>query len=130
MGKAPGVLEVIATLPEIADGKMNGKPRVEFALLNGVNNKIREQYEGVPLGEMRIPRQVVAKVDAAPDFTLNLDETGFYHYLDPKQRTWLSARAMAASSENASKDDLSRSNEGIRILLQELVPRSILKSVM
>lgn len=129
-GDAPGVLEVLAKLPAIDGDRMADKPTIEVALLNGVNGTIRKQYEGVPLGEMRIPRQVVAKVDGAPDFTLSLDETGSHNYLDTKQRTWLAARAVVGHPENASKDDWARSNEGIRLLLQELVPSSIKKSIM
>lgn len=124
-GDAPGLMGVLASLPGISNHVMRGKPSVEIAFLNGVNGTIRRQYAGVPLAVMNIPRQVVTKVDGAPDFTLNLDERGQSNLLSPKQRTWLAARATVGHPENATKDEWERSREGMRLLLEELVPRSI-----
>lgn len=122
-----GVLYVSAQLPEIKEMPwrpdvkyMAGKPTVKLAVLNGVNDKIRDQYKGKALSELHIPRQIVAKVEGdTPDFILNLDENGeFYAY---KQKVdWLRDRAMVTNPAAISKPTWPE-NDGIKLLLQELV---------
>ncbi|MDQ3365968.1 MAG: hypothetical protein M3680_11125 [Myxococcota bacterium] len=128
-GDAPGVLEVLAELPAIEGDRMSGRPSVELAVLNGVNDTIRKQYEGTPLSAMNIPRQVVAKVDGAPNFTLSFNEKGEHNYLKTKERTWLAARATVGHPENATKDEWSRSEEGVKLLLRDLAPSPIKKEL-
>lgn len=132
-GKAPGVLCVHARLREIdiLGLGMNGKPEITLALLNGVNATIREQYEGVPLAAMKIPRQVLAEVDGDPDFVINLDEKGdLGNQVPEKRRRWLVGRATVAHPENATKSDFEKYEAGLRLLLAELVPTSIKKPLV
>ncbi len=126
----PGVLEVLAELPRIdAADQMDEKPAVRYATLDGVNSAIREQYEGTPLADMKIPRQVVARVAGGSDFTLNLDEDGHANHLSQHQRRWVVSRAVVGHPENASKDEWGKFNAGLQLLLAELVPDSIRKSI-
>ncbi len=78
---------------------------------------------------MNIPRQVVAKVDGAPNFTLSFNEKGEHNYLKTKERTWLAARATVGHPENATKDEWSRSEEGVKLLLRDLAPSPIKKEL-
>jgi len=123
----PGVLEMMVTLPSIESNRMAGTPKVEVAALNGVNQTIRRQYAGKPVGEMHIPRQITAKVEGdRPDFMLSLNEAGGGAYVPQKQASWLRARSLVGDHpENATKDDYERMEAGIELLLGELVPEAI-----
>jgi hypothetical protein len=140
-----GVLTVFAELPEIEGHQMKGDPSVKLAVL-GVNDAIRTQYENVPLAEMQIPRQINAHVRGAPDFTINLDEQGHYLQIAKERRLWLRLRATAAhayerdlrmrdkeeqvAKENGKESDLEQEYEGLQLLLRELVPTYIRKSLL
>jgi len=119
-GDAPGVPFVHVELPRIRNNKMAGQPRIRVALLNGVNETIRKQHKGVPLAAMKIPRQIVAKADGAPDFTMNVDEKGNSSSMNSGER-WLVLRATVDHPENASKDAFDNYYEGRRLLLAELI---------
>jgi hypothetical protein len=68
---------VMAQLPDIQNGPANATPEVSTAFLNGVNEKIREEYAHKQLSTLHIPRQVVAKVDGdMANFVLSVDEQG------------------------------------------------------
>lgn len=121
-GRAPGVLEIVADLPEIGS-TMDGAPSVALAMLDGVNANIRHAYENKALSEVHIPRQVVAHVKGdMPDFTVNLDENGTPTRVSHAQAAWLRARA---ALEHPELDDLSKKELGLKLLLEQLVPSSI-----
>lgn len=126
-GHAPGLLSIGAELPAIeADGTMHGTPVIAFALLNGLNDTIREQYEGKPVASMNIPRQIIAKVDGnMPNFTLSLDEAGTANPLTLAQGAWMRSRAVVGHPQYAAKDDPEKQRIGMRALLNELVPDEI-----
>lgn len=127
-GKTPGVLEVIAELPDIRE-KVAGTPTVKAAMLNGVNDAIRDQYKGKSLEEMNIPRQVVARVKGwMPGFTVNIDEAGGASSLSREQATWLRARAIAGGVPAGAGEDR-QEKEGLRLLLRELVPANIVEKL-
>ncbi len=136
-GDAPGVLEVVAELPRIVQGMpgmdvtnvMEGRPKVMIAILNGVNDTIRKQYEGTSLADMHIPRQVQAKVDGAPDFALNLDEQGNANFVHKPQSTWLQMRATVGHPENATLGDYDKQARGRELLLGDLVATGIVKKI-
>jgi hypothetical protein len=141
----PGVLSVMVELPQIKDHQMRGAPKIQHAFL-AVNDAIRKQYENVPLVDMHIPRQIVASVRGAPDFTINLDEQGHYNQIEEKRRQWLRLRATAShasgkdiyardheqhlATENAGKPNVELEAEGLQLLLRELVPSKIKKSLI
>jgi len=140
----PGVLSVFADLPEITDQEMKGTPTVRMAIL-GVNDAIRSQYEKVPLADMHIPRQINANVRGAPDFGINLDENGHYLQIPEPRRLWLKLRATAtragsapyehdketqAAKAHANESAVELEHEGLQLLLRELVPTTIDKSVI
>lgn len=137
-----GVLYVTAELPEIKSDfnfgmetdkrHMNGKPEVKLAILNGVNDKIREQYRNQHLSQIHIPRQIVAKVEGAtPNFTVDLDETGqsFNHEkgitstLGQEPTAWLMDRARVADAATPSNEN------GLKLLLNDLVTEEIKKGM-
>jgi len=134
-GDAAGVLEVVASLPKITQAVsgvdltnvMDGAPTVTIAILNGTNDRIRDQYAGTALADLRIPRQIHAQVDGAPDFTLNLDEQGNSNVLWKQRATWLRLRATVNHPENATLTDHEKENKGRELLLSELVPDVIFK---
>jgi hypothetical protein len=99
-----------------------------MAVLNDVNETIREQYAHQPLSQSHIPRQIVAKVDGAlPDFSVNLDENGVLGQpLRHAQSAWLRARATAERGDHTNKDDYQKQKEGLSELLDGLVPLRIL----
>jgi hypothetical protein len=130
-GDCPGVLEVSVELPIITGNEMRGKPHVEVAFLNGVNETIRKQYARTALSEISLPRQLKCSVEGGmPDFTVNLDERGkrygsFRHH----EGAWLQARALVGHPENNGLGEMQREEVGLRLLLAELVPGSILKGL-
>jgi len=127
-GRAPGVLELVADLPEIDEQTrtMNGRPEIRVAYLNGVNSTVRAQYEGRPLSAMSIPRQIVARVDGQlPNFTVNVDEAGQSSHITHAQGAWLRARGAVSRPDVADRDDFSRKLLGVSLLLDDLVPSSI-----
>jgi hypothetical protein len=143
-GDAPGVLEVIADLPSIEKVneldydnfpgtktrfEMHGSPEVRVAFLNGVNETIRKQYQDARLGELKIPRQIVAKVSGAPDFTLNLDEQGKLAF-KPRSIKWLAARAKVEKPERAKYGDEENHVSGIELLLNDLITKEITKKIL
>ena len=116
-GKSPGVLEVAVTLPAINDGTVQGSIEATLAVLDGVNEEIRKQYEGNPLSQIHIPRQIVAS--GAASFTLNLDERGTpCHILPRKQGLWLET---FGKLDNPNLDDFAAYQTGIVKLLGALV---------
>jgi len=127
LGHAPGVLTVRAELPDITDNRMHGTPTVGIALLDGVNETIREQYKGTPLGDLKIPRQIDCVVEGdMPNFTVNLDEHGRrYGSFRHREGAWLQARALVGKPENNELGEVQREEVGLRLLLADLVPKSI-----
>ncbi|MBL9015994.1 MAG: hypothetical protein JNL83_17535 [Myxococcales bacterium] len=131
VGRSPGILTVIAELPDIGD-KLEGKPTVKAAMLNGVNEAIRDQYKGKPLAEMKIPRQVVARVNGwMPGFTINIDDAGAANFgsLSREEAVWLRERAVVGGMSRKINEDLLR-DVGLRLLLQELVPADIVEKLV
>ena len=126
---ATGVLEVLAELPAINGNEMEGKPEVRLAYLDGVNRELRSEYEGVALADIKIPRQITARVAGGANFTLNLDENGQANHLTEHQRRWFVSRAVVGHPENASKDEWGKYSAGLQLLLAELVPGSIKKTI-
>ena len=124
-GLAPGVLTVVADLPNIdlERRSMDGATRVRIAFLNGVNATIRDQYAGQPLSAMKIPRHVIAKAGAF-DFTINVDEAGNVGTLTGPQ-TWLQSRAFVGEARNINRSEDDRERAGVRLLLEELIPDEI-----
>ncbi len=129
MDGATGVLEVLVELPAIIGTEMEGRPEVRIAYLDGVNTALRSEYEGMALADMRIPRQITARVAGGANFTLNLDENGQANHLTESQRRWLVARSVVGHPENASKDEWGKYSAGLQLLLAELVPSSIKKTM-
>lgn len=134
-GNAQGVLTISARVPRITEVEsgayvMHGKPTVDLAILNGVNEVIRKQYQGVALANMRIPRQVHVAAEWAPSFTLNLDEAGKSNILGREEGTWLRYRAIAGNSQNAKLDDRGQVDKGRQLLLEELTATEIVKQVI
>lgn len=130
-GDADGVLVVAVQLPAILAGlQMTGRPKVEYAFLNGVNGALRAQYENRPLGSLHIPRQLAVRIDGETQgFELGINEKGELGGI-PRAgglHDWLVARSTVAHPENASKTDFGKVIEGTRLLLDELVAPSIRK---
>jgi Domain of unknown function (DUF4157) len=129
MGDSPGVLAIGVNLPEIDPNAntMNGTPDVEIAILDGVNKEIRAAYEGRPIGELKTPRHIDARVAGdMSNFVVNLDEAGQQRpWLSSKEGAWLRARATVGHPENASKDDFEKQEEGLSLLLAELTVEKI-----
>jgi len=126
-GLAPGVLGVVAELPNIRipERAIDGKPSVRIAFLNGVNSVIRDQYAGKPLSAIKIPRQIVAAgTENFEGFTLNLDEAGNLSRM-PKATTWLKANAVLRSPSSHKEDEDARVDIGVKLLLDDLVPEQI-----
>jgi hypothetical protein len=129
-GDAPGVLAVAVELPAIVVDQMSGRPTVNAAVLNGVNEAIRAQYEGASLASANVPRLIVAKVAGQhPDFEIGIDEAGHSTYLNTQQDGWLRARAVVGHPENFQKDAFAQQQEGLKLLLKDLVPTHIKKNV-
>ncbi len=128
-GKTPGVLEVVAELPDIRDRRAR-VPTVRAAMLNGVNDAIRDQYKGKPLAELKIPRQIVAKVnsDFLPSFTVSIDETGAANPITSKDGQWLRARAIVGGSPIDASEERQQ-HDGLRLLLSELIPAEIVEKL-
>jgi len=153
-GNSPGILTVVAELPPIervyqpaigaeppARGafSMKGTPTVKAAVLNGVGEKVREAYQGKPLAQSHIPRQVVARINGGAgtlpglaggsEFTLSLDEQGNLAKR-PEDLAWLAARAVVAKPARASFEDDENYTNGVEALLNELVPEHIRKQLV
>jgi hypothetical protein len=131
MYKAPGVLSVKADVPMFdKNGHAVGQPRVSLAYLGGVNDSIREAYQGEFLDDVHIP----IHLDAQPGvggfglgqshFTVNVDETGQCMAASGAAEHWLEANQRSANPE--SKLTGGRAVQaGLKILLSELVVREI-----
>jgi hypothetical protein len=125
-GAADGVLAVLADLPDIEGEHMKGAPQVTLAVLNAVPAAIRDQYEGVPLATGRIPRHITARVKGdMPDFSVTVDETGNGPSMPVASAAWLRARARVAHPQTDDADYPTRKDEGLGLLLKDLVPVSI-----
>jgi hypothetical protein len=121
-GKNNGVLEVWAELPPTNGMWMTGEPRVNVAVLAGVNDRIRGLYKGKKLAECRVPRQITATVSGDhPDFVLNLDEDGPVNHLKHREASWLRDRSTVNHPENLAKDDGQKRDAGLKLLLEDLV---------
>ena len=119
-GNAPGVLFVAARLPNISNNKMDGKPEVEKAIMNGVNEEIRSHYTG-NVDTLKIPRQIIGNSDGHfPRFTINLDENGATGSIGHEESAWLRARATVGRPESHDKDNFDKRTEGLGLLLGEL----------
>lgn len=116
MGVDRGVLEADVMLYD----DVKAEPTAYRALLNGVNDAIRKQYEHVPLASVKIPRVLVCSVRGdMSDFTVNVDESGGMHLVHGSGE-WLEARARA---ENADAKNVSRHEQqriGLDLLLRDL----------
>jgi hypothetical protein len=109
---------------------MVGGPKIIFANLNGVNDQVRDQYQGKPLAAMNIPRHLVCspKGEGYSDFELSLNEVGeVNHSLKRDERLWLQARAMVDHWEEMNKDESQQAQDGLQLLLRDLVPGHIKK---
>lgn len=126
-GRAPGVLMISAVLPELSEsGRPVEDPVVTLALLNGVSEEVRREYEGQRIGDVHIPRHVAAKVNGdLPNFTINIDEAGQVTAPPYQQSAWLRARAQAAGPDGAKPGQGSQELIGTRLLLDSLVPNHI-----
>jgi hypothetical protein len=114
--RTPGVLEVWVELPDRDRSGMDRMPHVKFALLNGVNHVVREQYNHRPLSSCRIPRQVKAHVPhSGSSFVLNVDEQGEIAAIDHPE--WLQARAFADSRQSATMTEAEQADAGAALLL-------------
>jgi hypothetical protein len=125
MGRLHGVLEVRAELPAIRFGHMDRHPTVTYAVLNGTNSTIRDQFAGVSLSQSRIPRQIIASVDDGTTFTLNIDESNNVTGLRHAESSWLRARAVVDTPLgycNGEGSDL----QGVALLLEDLKPTTVL----
>lgn len=122
-GDAPGVMTVVARLPQLdGAGAPRRPPAIELALLNGLNGTIRSDYQGVPLAAMKIPRHIRFQMPTGEDISLSLDEAGTPTFLPPKHRAWFVARAGAKAD---GVDDYARYLVGLRIVLGELTPEQV-----
>ncbi|MEO8703714.1 MAG: hypothetical protein ABI867_26930 [Kofleriaceae bacterium] len=124
--EAPGVLAVAVELPGIFVDQMPGRPKVTKAVLNDVNETIRQEYEGQALDAARVPRLIVATVAGQQaDFGIGIDEEGRSTYLNHQQDAWLRARAVVGHPENQQKNDYEQQQAGLKLLLREIVPTHI-----
>jgi hypothetical protein len=92
-----GVLHVSAVLPDIKPGEKPDKATVKVAILNGVSDSIREEYNDKTLSELHIPRHVTCKTGGSyNDFGFSLDERGNqFDSMSAEDMKWLVARARA-----------------------------------
>ncbi len=131
LGVADGVMTIQAELPAIRmidrTGLygMVGTPKVTHAFLNGVNQIIRDQFEGQPLSTARVPRVIACRVSDGDDFTVSVNEKGivFGH----EESEWLRTRAIVGKPWNIGKPDEVLEEIGRDLLLADLVPNKILK---
>jgi hypothetical protein len=132
VGEADGVLEIEARLPDIRENRMQGTPKVRLALLNGINEATRSTYQNRPLSSMSIYRQIRCSVEGdMPDFTLNINEhSGNVGWLRYAKAEWLRARAMVGKPSSEPHDDNSLEEQGLVLLLEDLIPDEIRDKIL
>jgi hypothetical protein len=116
MGVDRGVLEADVMLHD----DVREEPGVYRALLHGVNETIRKQYEHVPLSSVKIPRVLVCSVRGdMSDFTVNVDETGAMQ-LAHGSGEWLEKRAQAERPDSVRMSRAQQQQLGLDLLLRDL----------
>jgi len=115
LGFDRGVLSVQVSL---ADDALR-EPHVFGAILNGVNETIRSQYEHVPLSALNIPRQLQCVVRGGTDFTLNVDESGTTSLVRGSGE-WLEARARGSGMDVIGVSSRDQQRIGAELLLKDV----------
>jgi hypothetical protein len=120
MGGGKGKLQVYAKLPRILGQEegnlMDGKPDISTAVLNGVNEAMRSQYEDKTLAEIHIPRQIICDPKGMDNFVVNVAEDGATEHLGGE--AWLKHRAV--SGYGSKKEEDGTVPAGIQLLLEDL----------
>jgi hypothetical protein len=134
-GRTPGVLTVVAEVPGFDGAKVIGRPRVRIAYLNGVESKIRSQYQNQVLADSKIPRHIVAKVDmvdramGAQPFTVSADESGKAMGLDAGGSAWLT-KNYEAHNPGSHPSPETKIQAGLFELLNQLYVSDIKKPII
>jgi hypothetical protein len=116
IGMDRGVLEADVMLHD----DVTQEPTAYRAVLNGVNETIRKQYEHVPLASVKVPRLLVCSVRGdMPDFTVTVDEAGAMHLVRGSGE-WLAARARAERPEAITASRQEQQRIGLELLLRDL----------
>lgn len=122
LGLDRGFLNVMILLHD----DVTRKPSAWDAVLNGVNETIREQYKGVSLATVKIPMQLICSVRGdMPDFTVNVDENANMFIEGADAATWLEARARASAPSAATLPKQQQQQIGLELLLQDTQIASI-----
>jgi hypothetical protein len=122
LGLDRGILSVRILLHD----DVTRRPSAWDAVLNGVNDTIREEYKGVSLATVKIPMQLICSVRGdMPDFTVNIDENANMFIENKDAATWLEARARATAASAATLPAEQQQQLGLELLLEDTQLTSI-----
>jgi hypothetical protein len=118
-----GVLCARVALPYIEGTRMDGKPKVIFSMLTGVNDAVASNYLNVPLSQISIPRKLETYYGGDEAFEISVDETGSIgEFPSAPEMKWLVDRTVVSDpSRKDETNDYQLAYDGMHLLLQDVI---------